>query len=85
MEKQAGLFGSDRSPELSAMNNFSRFQKMTAVKVAFRNTRYVTRWLYWRGLFKIFIPSFSLIKNTVSGPIPGYKNNRHALYIHHRR
>ncbi|HNP23915.1 MAG TPA: glycosyltransferase [Panacibacter sp.] len=44
--------------ELSAMNNFSRFQKMTAVKVAFRNTRYVTRWLYWRGLFKIFIPSF---------------------------
>lgn len=56
-KSRAGYESAIEQLELSALNNFSRFNKMLALKVAFCNPQYADKWLYWRGILKIFVPS----------------------------
>ncbi|MFZ1799699.1 MAG: glycosyltransferase family 2 protein [Chitinophagaceae bacterium] len=44
--------------KLAALNNFSRHQKLAALKIACSNPQLLNHWLYWRGFFKILIPGF---------------------------
>ncbi len=44
--------------EISGINNFARYNKTTALKIALFNIQCANKWLYWRGIFKIFVPGF---------------------------
>lgn len=44
--------------ELAGINNFARYRKAKALKIAITNVQCADRRLYWRGIFKTFLPGF---------------------------
>lgn len=57
-----GYAASMNTIAISGINNFARYQKLKAFEIAAKNIQCAGKWLYWRGVFKIFAPGFIYLK-----------------------